>query len=314
MKKTLLLLSIGLCLGLSACEQPNANTNSKAIDNSQKPFTDILYDPILSRLVKYDVATGQSSPWDNSDNQVQYQFPDTDQYFIDGNSITNNFKLISTTKNTIEVLHEFDANEGVFPIAVKGDKIYVIHTYYRPDGSEYEDKRRLARYDINTKEILDFNHTSGLISKGVASDNTIYYAVYDSNKDTYDINKIALGSNELNQKPETVKSNLANDYIYLNGNDLCITDAERIVCPNGQWKKGMASYFRDGKLIQVYDDPMGGMTGVGVKVIDTNKDSGDKGVDNPNLEFDSAAFRGLKFDGDVLLIGTDSGLQQYRLK
>ncbi|MDO5770488.1 MAG: hypothetical protein Q4P13_13390, partial [Psychrobacter sp.] len=69
-----------------------------------------------------------------------------------------------------------------------------------------------------------------------------------------------------------------------------------------------------GKLIQVYDDPMGGMTGVGVKVIDTNKDSGDKGVDNSNLEFDSAAFGGLKFDGDVLLVGTGSGLQQYRLK
>ena len=133
-----------LLLGLTSCGNLEKELNAK-----ENNVNYILYNPFLHQLIEYDEKTGKDILWKDKDNQFQYQVPNSDDLYIDGNSLTNNFSLIKVTGNNIESLYNFGKNEGAFPISLIDNKLYFIHTYYDSNGLEKENKRKIEKETKN---------------------------------------------------------------------------------------------------------------------------------------------------------------------
>ena len=285
-----------LALGLSSCdkhiESQNINTNISS---------DILYNPFLQQLVKYDSKSGKEGLWDDTNNQFQYQIPNSDDLYINGNSINSSFSLIRVNKNDTELLYDFKKNEGAFPISLVGNKLYFIHTYYENSGLEKEDKRKIGIYDIDKKEVVDFKNTSGLISKGKANNQYLFYSTYNNDEDKYDLQKLKLGKNEVYNKPELVMSNLSHGDIYVKNNEICTTDAHNIMCKDQKWDSKVVNYFKGSKLVQIYPEEPSGLK---LSISNTDKNKEKIIVDKVN---------GIKFEGDSIIVSTSSGIEKYNL-
>lgn len=285
-----------LLLGLTSCGNLEKELNAK-----ENNVNYILYNPFLHQLIEYDEKTGKDILWKDKDNQFQYQVPNSDDLYIDGNSLTNNFSLIKVTGNNIESLYNFGKNEGAFPISLIDNKLYFIHTYYDSNGLEKENKRKIAMYDIDSKVILEFKNTSGLINKGKSNNEYIFYTTYIPGKDKYDLKKIEIGKNKFDDEPKVLMSNLSHGDLYIKGEEVCTTDTYHIICKDSKWDNELVNYFKNSKLIQI--NPVES-SGLRLSITDTGNNKEDIVIDKVD---------GLKFDSGYIIIGTDKGLQKYKL-
>lgn len=195
MKRKILILVLLCVFFCIACERKNESDQNEAINENDT----LSYNPISQKIIAMDYEKKTEKNLLNS----RFQFPlfDRRNLYIDGDTISNEYRLISLEEHSYRVLHEFNRNEGIFPFGIEGDYIYFIHTFYESKEEDVS-KRKISRFNMINKTIDDYITTGGLISYGGITKEYIYYSVYDPQSDSYNIYKVKKKRLDIN--PELV--------------------------------------------------------------------------------------------------------------
>ena len=259
-------------------EKPNESINNEIFYNGM-------------RLVNYDLINDEYSYFNNTDNQFQYYIPNSDNYYFNGNSITNNFKLIRVYDNSIEEICHFPSSEGTFPINKVNNYIYFIHCYYNSDKptEEFVNKRCIARYDLETNTYHNIRDLNANIYYGEANEENIFYSTPNIDS-TFNIYKY----NITNKTIETIYNNLDSyRFIIVDNQVLPLTNSEYT---NGSQTidAGFENYHDGDYLIQV--------NGYDIVIINLRK--------NTTTEFDNCfAIKG--YDNKYQIISRDKEIYYY---
>ncbi|MDO4912369.1 MAG: hypothetical protein Q3960_02305 [Lactobacillus sp.] len=237
-----LIIIFPLMLLLSACHFQNKTEPARYSKT-------LYYDFHTRKLVRYNKTEQSGSFLSKNNNQFQYSV-DFKNLFIDGNSLTNNFSLITLENNKVKKLATFPKNESLIPFGKKANKIYVIHSYYEADNNEIESKRRIAVYDMKSKKISDFKNTKGLSVAGAISSENVYYTVYHNK--TRDFSLFEVDRNNLASVPVLVKSGLKDDNVLVYQDHVFYAEGKKLVSDNRSFTKKDDNFFYHNSLIQLY--------------------------------------------------------------
>ena len=191
------------------------------------------YNPYTQKLVVYDKDSEEISLFDDTSNQFQFRIDGSDDLFIDGNSISNESRIIQVDPLQVTELYKFEKNNGIFPIGIVEDRFYYIHSFYNQNGTEEITKRCISAFDMCTFEIQNYTHTTGLISYASMNETDIFYTVYDASKKTYTLMRVKTG--DVTATPEIVYENIADGIVLL--------DDEKIFCSDGQYLTSESSSY-----------------------------------------------------------------------
>lgn len=286
MKKSwLICILMMLCL-LSGCEGGGNRTI----------HGELFYNPYIQKLVVYDQDSKEVSLFDDTSNQFQFHIDGSDDLFIDGNSISNVFRIIQINQSQVTELYKFDKNHGIFPIGVIGEKLYFIHSFYDQNGQEQNEKRCISIFNMNTYEIENYTRISGLISYGCMNDDNIFCTLYDNNQNNYTLVSIKTG--DLNAMPELICENISDGIIMMEGNNLFYSDGQFLISDKDKYEIKSENLIYQKFLIQFYISQDGLLC---IKVI--------------NMEtkevFDEKDICGIRFDKGNLLICKQTGVITY---
>lgn len=188
----------------------------------------------------------------HGDNLFQYVFENDSEYVVSGHSIKNGFVLLKIGKGRTQLTKVFDLNNNndcFFPLAHKGGRYYYV--LYEDEKNTEQIKRSIFTFDENYKmqKILSTNQ---LITSGLIIDESLYYTVYEPDKDHYVVYSIPL--NEAVKQPQLVKSDLETRDLYNIGNELFFSSRERIFNDKKTFEKKYENFVVGNLLIQMYDD------------------------------------------------------------
>lgn len=286
-------------LSLVGCQEKEPEPTYHS-SNFTGDYTDILYNPFTQQLIKYDANTGAYDNWKptaNGGGQFQYKVPNSGRLFVDGNSTNNNFSLLEIDGRDINTIHQFEENDGAFPLGLSDNKLYFIHTYNNEKGSEFEDKRRIAIYDLTTKKTTDLEQIKGLITKGNIDDGFLFYTVYDAKLGSYNLYKLPL--DDIQSNPLLISQNIKSSEVLIKDGKPCVLTQENIICDNKQWKKNAINYIIDNNLVQI--DTSNSTLDLSI----TNMETGEI-----NYEADNVV--GLDFLGNKIIVGS-LGMSKYKI-
>lgn len=238
--KIRLCLLIIICFFISAC----------SFNSNKEENIEFYYNPFTQKIIKINSETSSHSLLNSTKNQFQFRVDGSENLYIDGNSLHNEFQLVKLTPDSIEVLHRFSKNEGVFPIGVKQGKLYFIHCFYTGNGEEEYENRCLSIFDLDSHLIKDFQETNGLIDYGTLTNDYIYYSKYIENDDIYHLMRIK--DTDLNGIPEYVRSVNDDGLIIGSSIEYYFVDGENLISNNNKFKKESINYFQDNSLVQFY--------------------------------------------------------------
>ncbi|HEM3561903.1 TPA: hypothetical protein U1B53_002097 [Streptococcus suis] len=208
------------------------------------------YNPFNQKIIQINSETLSYNLFDSTKNQFQYRIDGSENLYVDGNSLNNEFRLIRMNLDSIEVLYRFSKNEGVFPIGVKKGKLYFIHCFYKENGEEEYENRRLSIFDLNSHLIEDFREINGLIDYGTLTNDYIYYSKYIESDDIYHLMKINYA--DLNGMPEYVRSLDEDGLIIGNSTEYYFVEENNLISNKNRFKKESINYFQDDSLVQFY--------------------------------------------------------------
>lgn len=285
MKKYVLVLLITICCLLSGCQKDN---NVEVHREEQRTIHgDVFYNPYTQKMVVYDEESKSASLLDDTKNQFQFWIDGSDDLFLNGNSLTNEFSLVQAKKSQTVLLHTFNKGEGIFPIGIIGHKVYFIHSYYDQDGKENTQRRCISEYDLDSSIIQDYGQTSGLIDYGAVSDEYIYYTTYDEEKDLYSLLKVETTNHQA--APALLRENLTEGIVLVKDHQLFYADESLLTCDQEKYEREAVNFFYHGRLIQFHIDQDGLLC---IKVTDTQT----KDI------FEDKDILGIRFvDGDLLI-------------
>lgn len=212
----------------------------------------LFYNPYMQKLVVYDEVSKAVSLYDTTKNQFQFQVDGRDDLFIDGNSITNEFRVICVNQSDISELYEFDKGEGVFPVGLIGEKLYFIHAFYGQYGEEKTEKRCIGVLDLQSSKLNDFRHVTGLIDYGAANEEYLYYTIYDEIKESYSL--LRVDRNDIDDEPIIIREDMSCGGVILEQDKLFHMDGQYLLCEQDRYKKEAVNIISCGSLIQFYID------------------------------------------------------------
>lgn len=211
---------------------------------------ELYYNPYMQKLVVYDQSSKDLSLFDDTSNQFQFRIDGSDDLFIDGNSISNESRVIQVTQSQVTELYKFEKNNGIFPIGIIEDKLYYIHSFYNQNGKEETTKRCISVLDMRTSKIQNYTQISGLISYGCINDNNLLYTVYDESKKNYTLMSVKTG--DLNAVPEVIYENISDGIIMLSDNNLFYSDGEYLISDKGKYELKSENLIYQKLLLQFY--------------------------------------------------------------
>lgn len=283
LKLSLIIITIFI---LCSCNSKNTNQN-----------IEYFYNPYVQKIIEYNSQSHQVSLWNTTLNQFQYSV-DNESLYVDGNSVSNEFKLISFKDNIEKEIIKFNKGEGVFPIGLDENKMYFIHSYYKENGKEEYNKRTLAVLDLKTKKIEDFKHTRGLIDYGAVNKNTIYYSTYNDEKDEYSLMKIS--NKGIEEKPQMVMNSIKNGQLLIHNDELYYAKDDKLVSDKREYNKEAVDFFCNNSLIQFYINSDNKLS---VKITNT--------LDNSVKTEENII--GIRIDNNILNICTINQVVNYEL-
>lgn len=245
----LMCLSIGFFL--SGCNQTLTNDNVlkyPPIDNNEERY---LYNRFDQKLLVYNTNLNTVVKAITEANFFQYEFPQQTEFYISGHSFDNDFEILQITDHKIQSLLTLNENEGVFPVA-NNEKYYIVtHSFYDINGIEIENLRKLCKFDQEKYELLDYENTSGLITKGVIDTDTLYYTVYNKDTDRYSLYSIDLTST--NNTPLLNLENLISDDLLLTNQGIWVSDNSTFYNDDKSFQKDILNYVHPDKnhIIQI---------------------------------------------------------------
>lgn len=294
MKKYLLVCLIAILCLLSGCH--NENSIEVHQEEHRDVHGDMFYNPYTQKMVIYDKELKAISLLDDTRNQFQFWINGSDDLFSDGNSLTDEFRIIQAKKSQMEQLYTFNTGEGVFPIGIVEDKVFFIHTFYAQDGKEDTQRRCISVFDLNTSNTQDYSQTSGLISYGAVSSENIYYTIYNDEQDSYTLMKV--DATDFHATPEILRENVTDGTVLVKGNQLFYVDGTLLTCDQEKYEKESVNLFYHELLIQFYIDQSGLLC---IKVTDTQT----KDI------FEDKDICGIRFNDGDLFICKLSGVIKY---
>lgn len=154
--------------------------------------------------------------WDTTDNQFQYYFKEYDNVFTNGNSISNNFSIIDTSKDNIsDLLTLNNKNQAIFPLTKdKRENLYFSLITYKNDGT---DSREIFKYDKQENQLIDLNLYIDHLMDACIIGSILYFTCYNEKAENYDLYQTPLDGDK---KISLVKEGLDTYEIYNLNNEL----------------------------------------------------------------------------------------------
>lgn len=304
MKKFKILLGF-LIFFLVACsnDTSNASLTGDPIDTNK---VQVYYDPIDKKLVKFNPNGNTSHIINPGESQFAYDIDNADNVFVTGDSKNYKYKLIRINGEEIETIYEFKAGEEIFPIGYNSGDIYFIHNFYNKNGEEKE-KRTLSLINLETLEITDIDSVKGLLADGVVSPNNIYYTVYNSENNYYELYRKSIKEGKKSEAAELISVGYQTPDLYLSKDlynekeimSLYASDEDRIYSKEKSWDKFGANYFKPSTVIGI--DKNADKT-MNISFIEKRNKEKVNEVDD---------VVGIRFENDSIVVATKSGASKY---
>jgi len=244
-------------LSLCGCNQTSdskQHADNKLMQYVLKDGETFLYSIPLHRMGTYNLNNNQFCLLDDAANLFQYSFVDGKNFtdYLSGHSIENNFCLLKSEGNRLNVVQKFDENTQVFPFAVY-DKDYM---YLMQSETESGWISNIAKVVKNKMEPICSIPLK--IKKGVFIGDLLYFTVYDESTDSFKLYQAGMTGEPTY---ELVKEGLVSDDIYCYGDELLISDNDKIYGQTQTYKKMFFNQFlEDGvHLFQISIDDAGDM-------------------------------------------------------
>lgn len=294
-----------LVLFLVGCGE-TSNLFSLDADPIDVNQTQIYYNPLTLKLIKFN-PNGNTSEIINTDDSSQaYGIANADNYFIVGSSTNHDFSLMKIEGAELKKEFDFNGGEDIYPIGYNNGSIYFIHSFFE-NGTENKEKRTIGAFNIETKEITDIAAVKGLISDGVVSPNNIYYTVFNPDNNYHELHSKSIEGGKKSEAPELISVGYEAKELFLSKDlfnekeiiSLYASDKNKIYSKDDSWPKFEANYFKPTTVIGINhgsDETM--------ELIFVDKRSRE--------EFNRVdGVLGIRFEGDIIDVATKNGASKY---
>ena len=264
MKKFKILLAF-LFIFLVGCkaDTPNTTLSGDPMDTNK---VQIYYDPIDKKLLKFNPNGKQSEIINPNSTDFAYDINGAYNLFIMGDSTNHKYKLVEIEGEEIKTLHEFNEGEEIFPIGYNNGSIYFIHSFYDKKGED-KDKRTISLIDLEEFNIADIESVGGFLTDGIVSPNNIYYTVFNSENNYYELHRKSIEEGKKGEAPELISVGYETPEVYLSKDlenekeiiSLYASDKTRIYSKDESWDKHQANYFTPTSVIGIDKNPDGTM-------------------------------------------------------
>lgn len=246
LKKTRILLYmiiviIGcLLLGCSNSQEENSkskgNIQQKQVVNNNVTydyFKDItlkdnevlVYNSYKMQLGIYNTEANKWNPIYNEDNVFAYRISGDNTLFSIGNSLYNKFSLIKNNNIEIKSFCDIKASDSIIPIGKYKNEYYYI---YNVDDLNDNINRKIVKYDEKKNKFTDIlKSTNSLLSNAVFVKDQLYYTVYISDKDVFNLYRIDMKTKQSCLEKEDMATDFIYEYndelVYDNGNNQIVS-------------------------------------------------------------------------------------------
>ena len=305
MKKIKILLAF-LFVFLVSCTSntPDANLSADPMDTNK---IQIYYDPIDRKLLKFNPNGNQSEILNPNPSDFAYDINNAYNLFVIGDSTNHKYKLVEIEGEEIKTLHEFNEGEEIFPIGYNERNIYFIHSFYNQNGED-KDKRTLSLIDLEEFNVTDIESVGGFLTDGIVSPNNIYYTVFNSENNYYELHRKSIEAGKKGEAPELISVGYETPEVYLSKDlvnekeiiSLYASDKTRIYSKDESWNKHQANYFTPSSVIGMDKNADGTM-----KITFLDKGSREKTNEVEDVV-------GIRFENNTIVVATSkNGASKY---
>lgn len=267
----------------------------------------IYYDPIDKKLLKFNPNGNQSEILNPNPSDFAYDINNAYNLFIIGDSTNHKYKLVEIEGEEIKTLHEFNEGEEIFPIGYNEGNIYFIHSFYNQNGED-KDKRTLSLIDLEEFNVTDIESVGGFLTDGIVSPNNIYYTVFNSDNNYYELHRKSIEAGKKGEAPELISVGYETPEVYLSKDllnekeiiSLYASDKTRIYSKDESWNKYQANYFTPSSVIGMDKNADGTM-----KITFLDKRSREKTNEVEDVV-------GIRFENNTIVVATSkNGASKY---
>lgn len=221
----------------------------------------LIYHQYEEKIISYDQKKKQIASMNLRPNFYQFSFGEDSRVYTSGNSISNNYAIISVHEDRYDVLKEYGNQEAIFPLASENDIFIFIHSYYDKEGNEYLGQREICQMDYNSsaKKLLVYEKLTGFrITHGICIGDTLYFTTYMEKTDSYNLYSIEYMN--LNNSPQLIQQGLESPELY-EYKGMLITSNHSYIDINGLiYAKKAINYIYKNSLFQIAPNVNGELT------------------------------------------------------
>lgn len=248
-KKLLYIILLILVFILSGCSKDTdheSNTAPKVIPEVSNENFILLYNQYDAEFVEYDPDDNTSEPL-QEENVFQYGFKDIGcPYYTSGHSDDNGFVILKQENNTLKKITAVEKDTAIFPLAYDKKSNTPYYFEYKDDKEKNVDDSShstVLKIDENgKKQIITEDVNMG--ETGVMCNGSIYYPVYDEEKDTFSAYKMDPATGDMKK----IEDNLKTGDLYCSNGKLFFSDEKNIYRADNwtvHFTKGDENYFCD---------------------------------------------------------------------
>lgn len=255
MRKIVIILSaVLLIITITACNKKSEAESNLYQDKVSGENEILLYHLAKQQMGTYNKSTFQWKPLYEKESVFQYVFGNASKFVVSGNSIENNFVLLTVSedqKKMTKILGMKNNQDIFFPLADDGSNYYYV--LYEDEKNANEIKRSIFKLDDkNNIEIL--LSTNEMITSGVIIESTLYYTAYDQKNDSYTAYSFSLDEKGMNAKVKVVKEGLPTRELYNVKGELYFSSENKIFNNERTFNKKDENFFVDHLLVQFFPD------------------------------------------------------------
>lgn len=212
----------------------------------------ILYNRFTQRLVAYDTSENEIQQESDEANYFQYEFPTPSEYFTAGSSVSNGFSIIRVHGSSIDEILRVRSDEGVFPLATDGSRLFFTLSHYDDNG--LETSRALVKLDEG--KLVPHAAINGLIDGGAILGKELFFTMLDEESNTYRLFKVPV---ESASTPTLVREGLASGRLYAHAGEIYTADRTSIFNGEDRFECADLCYFydREGLLLRLHVNDVG---------------------------------------------------------
>lgn len=166
------------------------------------------------KLGVYDKNENTWKPIRDIENEFFYGFKEDWTYFTTGHSIENEFEVLKVKEGNISIIRREKNGECIFPLALDEGHYYFLE--YADNNSAKNANRTIIEY--HNGKFTEVLTTDKAICYGTIIEDVLYYSVYDTNRDSFDIYYVCLGKND--KKEQVYKTDISDGELFQYGKEL----------------------------------------------------------------------------------------------